>query len=212
MSRHFSRLRQLRTPTPTEDLRVTMAVTIHHLLADGSYLCKWQLKVKSQANSGFLPQYCSARMSRHCRRHCTASPQCGRAHVCSSCCACWRWAPRHSSSDRTSPRSGGTWSHHYRPRSRGAPPWPPRHTRTSWRSSRAPRPTCPSSSPASPHWTGNYSSQSPRARRCSCPGPRCDSIASWCSLEDTRSRCRSEGRISPQWRGRTGRRSRRSNK
>ena len=44
MSRHFSRLRQLRTPAPTEDLRVTMAVTIQHLLADGSYLCKWQLK------------------------------------------------------------------------------------------------------------------------------------------------------------------------
>ena len=46
MSRHFSRLRQFRTPAPTEDLRVTIAVTIHHLLADGSYLCKWQVCIK----------------------------------------------------------------------------------------------------------------------------------------------------------------------
>ena len=53
MSRHFSRLRQLRTPAPTEDLRVTMAVTIHHLLADGSYLCKWQLKSSVKPTMGF---------------------------------------------------------------------------------------------------------------------------------------------------------------
>ena len=52
MSRHFSRLRQLRTPAPTEDLRVTMAVTIHHLLADGSYLCKWHLKSSVKPTMG----------------------------------------------------------------------------------------------------------------------------------------------------------------
>ena len=41
MSRHFSRLRQSKTPAPTEDLLVTIAVTINHLFKPGSYLCKY---------------------------------------------------------------------------------------------------------------------------------------------------------------------------